>query len=224
MGNKTLEKLFDVRLGDTFYDNIDHSEYTVIGIRPNDYLFALEKRSATDDDKIMFIEYSTLRTLFSRELPKHNSVKKRFATGDDLYDILNHNKFTITDIYVSEEHGTIIEVSNDAMNRPMAYTADVVSQMFTKDEDYKNATLHGIQYGDIFYRIKDNGVFKVIDVDLKHELYILRRIDGDESFVGSYGYCEIVRDFSKNPIDVGNQSCQHNGTPLSKFPILWDNK
>ena len=93
----------------------------------------------------------------------------------------------------------------------------------TADEEYKNASLTGIKYGDIFYRISDNGKFKVIEVDLQYQLYILRRLDGDEPFVGSYGYCEIVRDFSKNPIDVGNQSCQHSGTPLSKFPTLWNN-
>lgn len=92
-----------------------------------------------------------------------------------------------------------------------------------EDENYRNASLNGIQYGDLFYRISDNGMFKVIEVDLQYETYVLRRLDGDEPFVGSYGYCEIVRDFSKNPIDVGNQSCQHSGTPLSKFPVLWDN-
>ena len=66
-----------------------------------------------------------------------------------------------------------------------------------EDEDYKNASLNGIKYGDIFYRIEDNGMFKVMEVDIQHESYVLRRIDGDEPFVGSYGYYEILRYFSR---------------------------
>lgn len=66
------------------------------------------------------------------------------------------------------------------------------------DENHKDASLYGIKYGDIFYRISDNGMFKVIEVDLQHETYVLRRLDGDEPFVGSYGYYEMLRYFSKS--------------------------
>lgn len=68
-----------------------------------------------------------------------------------------------------------------------------------EDEDYKNASLNGIKYGDLFYRIEDNSMFKVVEVNLQYETYILKRLDGDEPFMGSYGYYEILRYFSKNP-------------------------
>jgi hypothetical protein len=68
-----------------------------------------------------------------------------------------------------------------------------------EDEDYKNASLNGIKYGDLFYRIEDNSLFKVVEVNLQYETYILKRLGCDEPFMGSYGYYEILRYFSKSP-------------------------
>lgn len=68
-----------------------------------------------------------------------------------------------------------------------------------EDEDYKNASLNGIKYGDLFYRIEDNSMFKVVEVNLQYETYILKRLGCDEPFMGSYGYYEILRYFSKSP-------------------------
>ena len=134
-----IKEMHDIRIGDIVYSKEDGSRHKVVDINTMYFMYLLEK---IDNERqlIHCFSYDDMLAKFSftkytpMYVDKPISVEKRYKIGDTLYSIIGCHRYTICDIYVAEEHGTVIEVFNNNISQPLAYPVDVVQQIFTKEQ------------------------------------------------------------------------------------------
>ena len=134
-----IKEMRDIKIGDIVYSKEDDSRHKVVDINTTYFVYILKELDNEKQQNHCF-SYDDMLTKFSfikctpTYIDEPILVKKKYKIGDTLYSIIGCHRYTICDIYVAEEHGTVIEVFNDNISCPLAYTVDVVQRIFTKEQ------------------------------------------------------------------------------------------